>query len=209
MHRGGEGLDVREGLRDLFGDGPGRRELRVAEPVVADHAILVGVGDASLLQLGHGEVGALQGPFHRREEAIRDIHPADVHGKAEGRILGVELLEAGPESSFGRSHGRSRVVSGPEVQSAKLDAASGTRNPPSPEAQGLRWALRPASPGRDRFRRPVRPLNGSHRSRPVTSGMPHQPPLGVGDGENSALARGKRPRLSFSFVRSPKPLPAS
>ncbi len=92
----GEFLDRREGRGDLMRQLRGRRELRRAQPVVADPAILVGVRDRPALEGVHLGEGLLHRRFHRGDEAVRKRDPADVEGESQRGILKIVFLESGP-----------------------------------------------------------------------------------------------------------------
>lgn len=76
------------GVRGQFGVPPLR--------LVDHHAVLVGVGDASRLQLTHVLERALDLASHAREESVVMAHAADVDGKTEARITDERLLKAIP-----------------------------------------------------------------------------------------------------------------
>ena len=54
-----------------------------AQPVMADHAVLVGIGDGALFQGGHGGERLLHRRLHAGEEVVRKGDPADVEGEPE------------------------------------------------------------------------------------------------------------------------------
>ena len=81
-----------------------RRERGVAQPVMADHALLVGIRDRALLQLRHRGKSLLHARLHLREEVLREIHAAHVDGQAERREVGEMFLETMPELFFGELH---------------------------------------------------------------------------------------------------------
>jgi hypothetical protein len=62
-----------------------RREGRVTQPIVADHAVLVGVGDRPFFELVHRAERSLDWPVHAIEEAIVEPHPTDVDGQIDRR----------------------------------------------------------------------------------------------------------------------------
>lgn len=93
----GEGEDVVDGLLDLGAEEGVGGETGVAEPVVADHAALVGVGDGALLELPHGDEGALHERLHLQEEVVGEAHPADVDEEAQLLVLVEPLDVAVPE----------------------------------------------------------------------------------------------------------------
>ena len=81
-----------------------RRERGVAQPVMADHALFVGIRDRALLQLRHRGEGLLHARFHLREEVVRKVDAAKVDGQAERREVREMFLEAVPELFFGELH---------------------------------------------------------------------------------------------------------
>uniref|UniRef100_A0A0E0M262 DUF834 domain-containing protein n=1 Tax=Oryza punctata TaxID=4537 RepID=A0A0E0M262_ORYPU len=83
----GEGEDAVEGGLDLGAEEGVGGEAGVAEPVVANHAALVGVGDGALLEFPHRREGALHPRLHPAEELLREPHPAHVHEQAELLVL--------------------------------------------------------------------------------------------------------------------------
>jgi len=93
----GEGEDTVERGLDLVAEEGVGREGRVAEPVVADHAALVRVGDGALLELPHGGEGLLHPGLHLLQEVVREPHPADVDEEAELLVLVQPLDVALPE----------------------------------------------------------------------------------------------------------------
>ncbi len=99
---GGELLYSLPRVGDLAAQLVVRRELRIAQPVMADHALFVGVGDGAGLQLAHGGESSLDLRLHLFEKAIRKPHPADVDRKAEVVVAQVILLKTLPERL--RSH---------------------------------------------------------------------------------------------------------
>src|SRR5579885_1127039 len=81
-------------LRADFGSG---RQRRVAQPLMADHAVFSRVGDCSRLQLAHRAKRLLDLRPHFVEEIVRELHAADI--EAEGRLLVAQkiFLEPLPE----------------------------------------------------------------------------------------------------------------
>ena len=97
---GGKVFDRNECGGDRVGQFGRGCELRRAEPVVTDHAALVRVGDGSLLERVHGGEGLPQRPFHRRQETVREIHPAEVQRQSSRRKLCVGLLKPIPKCTL-------------------------------------------------------------------------------------------------------------
>lgn len=86
-----------DGLLDLGAEEGVGGEAGVAEPVVSDHAALVGVGDGALLELPHGDEGPLHERLHPAEEVVGEAHPADVDEEAQLLVLVEPLDVAVPE----------------------------------------------------------------------------------------------------------------
>ena len=96
MHLGGEGLDGFQRGGDggaEFGIG---RQFGCAQPIVADHAVLVGVGDGAGLECRHVGERLLQLRLQRGRKIIRERHAADVERQTELGVGVVERLEAVP-----------------------------------------------------------------------------------------------------------------
>lgn len=93
----GEGEDAVEGALDLGAKKGVGGKARVAEPVVAHHAALVGVSDGALLKLLHRDEGALHPRLHLLQELLREPHPADVDEKAQLLVLVEPLHVALPQ----------------------------------------------------------------------------------------------------------------
>ena len=99
---GGEVLDRGERGGNLGGQFGGGRKLRGAEPVMADHALLVGVRDGAFFQRGHVRERLLDGGFLRREEVVRERDPADIERHTEVGVLVEVGLKAGPGHGNGK-----------------------------------------------------------------------------------------------------------
>ena len=69
MDSGGERLDVRDGLANLGGDFRSRGQVRVSQPVVPDHPVLVRVCDGPLLQFVHRPKGG----HDRRGQMVEEL----------------------------------------------------------------------------------------------------------------------------------------
>jgi hypothetical protein len=67
-----------------------------AQPVVADHAFLVGIGDGAGFERGHVGEGFLHARLHRREEVVGERDAADVEGEPEIAVLVEVFFETGP-----------------------------------------------------------------------------------------------------------------
>jgi hypothetical protein len=70
---------------------------RIAQPVMADHALLIGIGDGARFQFFHGGKRLVDLGPHSVEKIIRKFHPADVDGKIGLVVAEKILLEALPE----------------------------------------------------------------------------------------------------------------
>ena len=97
----GEAQDARGRLLD---DGAERglgRELRRAQPVMADPAVLVGVRDAPALERRHLGERRLNARFHRGEKIFLEVNPAHVQPETEAGVV----EEVGPEAIEGEDGG--------------------------------------------------------------------------------------------------------
>ena len=91
-----EFLERFQRLGDLLSDLLVRREGGVAQPVVADHALLVRVYDRAAFQLGDAGEGLVDLRLHGAEEGVLDVHQREVDGEAEFRVTDDGLAVAGP-----------------------------------------------------------------------------------------------------------------
>jgi hypothetical protein len=97
---------------------PGRRQLGRAQPVMADHALLIRIGYTAFFELGHRYVGALHARLHAGEIIVRKEDATDVEGQAQRRELQVMALESIPELRFGKLHSyKTMPRCGPESES--------------------------------------------------------------------------------------------
>ena len=92
---GGELKGGGEGGGDL-GLEVGGGEGGVAQPVVADHAVFVGVGDFTGFDSTHGGLGGADFGGHLVEVTGRDVDAAEVDGKAEIGVADEGLIELVP-----------------------------------------------------------------------------------------------------------------
>jgi hypothetical protein len=99
-----EVLDGADGVLDLLADGGLRSEGGMAEPVMADHAFFVGIGDGAMFEIGHAGEGFLHARFHGGKKIIREVHAADVQGQAESGVMGKILLVTFPQRFGCRFH---------------------------------------------------------------------------------------------------------
>src|SRR5207244_7343412 len=74
-----------------------RRECRIAQPVMPDHALLIRVRDCTGLQVAHGGEGLVDPWPHLVEKIIRKLHSADVDGEIELVVTQEVLLKTLPE----------------------------------------------------------------------------------------------------------------
>ena len=96
MYLGCDLLDVSEAGLDLSSQFRLGCERCVAEPIVADHAILVGVGDGAGLEFLHGLVGCLDLGLHFGEKVVAEVDTADVDREIEVLEFKIVLVEAFP-----------------------------------------------------------------------------------------------------------------
>ncbi len=102
MHLRGEGLEIRERTSDRLFQLRRRREIRIAQPVVADHPAFVGIGDRTGFQ--RRDVGKSLVDF-RSHAAVKlrpDVHQREIERKAELRVA-EERLIVGLPGHRGRS----------------------------------------------------------------------------------------------------------
>src|SRR5882724_4441711 len=74
-----------------------RRQCRVAKPVVADHPLLIGIGDRARFELAHGCEGFLDSRLHLLKEISRKFHTANVDRKIEIGVAQKIFLKTLPE----------------------------------------------------------------------------------------------------------------
>ena len=67
---------------------------------MADHALLVGVGDGAALQRVHGGEGLLHPRLHLREERVVEVHTRDVEAQLLGLVMVQIFAVALPELCF-------------------------------------------------------------------------------------------------------------
>ena len=73
------------------------RQGRIAEPVVADHSLLIRIGDRARLELAHGREGFLDSRLHLLKEISRKFHTANVDRKIEIGVAQKIFLKTLPE----------------------------------------------------------------------------------------------------------------
>ena len=92
----GEVFDRSERGGNLGGEGGRGRELGRAEPVVADHAVLIGIGDGAFFQGGHVGEGLLHRGVFGGEKIVGERDAADVEREAEIGVVIIKRFKAGP-----------------------------------------------------------------------------------------------------------------
>ena len=97
MHVGRELFDARVGLFDIGAQLRGRREVWIAQPVMADHSLFVRVRDRACLQFPHRGKRLVHARLHFFEKIIRKTHPADVDGEIEIVVAQKIFLKPRPE----------------------------------------------------------------------------------------------------------------
>ena len=107
VHPRGEVEDARLRVADGGGDLRRGRLLRRAQPVVADHALLVGVGDRPLLERLHRRERPLERRLPVRERPLVEAHAAQVEPHPEAGVVEQQGLVALPELAWG--HGVSSL----------------------------------------------------------------------------------------------------
>src|SRR3990172_2937403 len=94
---GSEILDRAKVVLDLSSEFRLRRSLRSPQPVVPDHAVLIGIGDRACLQSIHGLVRLLDLRLHTIEIIIAEAHSAEVERQADGRAYAEIFFISFPE----------------------------------------------------------------------------------------------------------------
>ena len=129
---------------------PGRvvgRQLGGAQPVVADHAPLVGVGDRAPLQRLHGVERGGHRRAHPFRQIGRQVHAADVQPEAQPG--GVEEPLAVSVPQFPAAHARLRLA---RRKMATRITQSAARPPDPGRRPGRRWPrIGAAGEGNDRM----------------------------------------------------------
>src|SRR5207248_6605130 len=73
------------------------RQGGIAEPIVADHSLLIGIGDRARFELTHGPEGFLDSRLHLLKEVSRKFHTANVDRKIEIGVAQKIFLKTLPE----------------------------------------------------------------------------------------------------------------
>src|SRR5262245_40190418 len=97
MHSGSKLLDILHGLTNLARNLAPRREIGRAEPVMANHPLLVGVRDGAALQSVHGFKRLAQRRRHPVEKTVIKAHAADIQRESECRDPAKIALMTLPE----------------------------------------------------------------------------------------------------------------
>ena len=97
MNIGRERLDLFVRLFDVAAKIGIRSQRRIAQPIVADHAVFIRIRDCACLQFTHGPKRLLDTWLHLVEEIVAKFHPADVDRKIDIVVTQEILLEALPE----------------------------------------------------------------------------------------------------------------
>ena len=95
VHLRSDVLDLLQAAVDFGLERAAGGQRGVAQPV-ADHAVLVGIGDRAALQGLHGLIGGLDLRLHCGEEVVVEIDTADVDRKIELLQFKIVLGEAFP-----------------------------------------------------------------------------------------------------------------
>ena len=96
MNFRGKLLDPGNGFFDFLADFRCWRERGIPQPIMADHAIFVRIGNRAFFQRGHVGQRLLHARFHRGEEFVDHVHPAQVHRQTEFGKFGVIFLKPFP-----------------------------------------------------------------------------------------------------------------
>jgi len=127
MDFGREVVDRGERAGDLSRDFPGGSQVRGPQPVVADHAVLVGIGDGALFERSHVGERLFHRHFDFREKAVGERHAADIERHAERGVVVIELFETGPghdgeEAGRGKTRGSTIFSLPPGVDACSIAA---------------------------------------------------------------------------------------
>ena len=130
MDGGGKESDVRLGLLDHFAKFLAGSERRVAQPVVAHHAPLVGVGNRPGFQRLHIRKGLPGLLRHRVKKIVAKTETADVQGETEVFVTEEVRLIAIPERGCVHMWKQIEVENRPK-EKPKLPAPRNNREPRS------------------------------------------------------------------------------
>jgi hypothetical protein len=78
-----ECFDAPDRVFDFRPDFRRRRQRRIPQPIMTNHAVLCGIGDSSRLQFSHRVKRMLDLRLHFLEQIVRKFHPADVQRETE------------------------------------------------------------------------------------------------------------------------------
>ena len=104
MHLPGEVFDGLKRLPYLLLNLRSGGKVGVAQPVMAHHAFLVGIGDDTALEFGHFRKCLLQSRLERIQVALREMHSAKVQSHSEFLHFGVVGFKPFPQFLFRKSH---------------------------------------------------------------------------------------------------------
>src|SRR6476659_2466975 len=97
MDISGELFDPRVSFLDVPAQSRTQRPRGIAQPVVTNHAVFIGIGGCARLQLPHLRERLLRPRTHRSQEIVSEPHPTDVDGKTDFAVADKILLEALPQ----------------------------------------------------------------------------------------------------------------
>jgi hypothetical protein len=89
-------FDSSDRVLDFGADFGVRRQFRIAQPIMANHPVFVGVGDGAFFEGVHGDKRLVHPAGHFLEVIIRKIDPAQINRQADLRKGGVVALESLP-----------------------------------------------------------------------------------------------------------------
>ena len=127
VHAGGEVQDAGPGVADGGRDLRRGRLLRRPQPVVADHAVLVGVGDRPALERLHGIDRGLDRSLALGEGRVAEPRAAQVEPHPETGVVEQQGLVALPELAWG--HGVSSSSREPHSTAAAARRRAGPVSP--------------------------------------------------------------------------------
>ena len=82
-------FDLRPNLRN-------RRKPWIPEPVMTDHALFIGIGDSSRLQIAHRRKCFFNQRLHFHKKIVREFHPADIDAEIEIAVVQKIFLKTLP-----------------------------------------------------------------------------------------------------------------
>jgi len=144
---GGEGFDGGDGAGDFGAEFGGGGAGGVAEPVMADHALFIGIGDGAGFELVHGGEGLFHGGCEAREEGVVEGHAGDVQRQAEGGAGTEVFFVALPILGGGQTHGCTSTRRSGLAKLAPPNAARGHAQRPFASLFREPWLCRAAEHG--------------------------------------------------------------